>query len=44
MDSNLYPAGIRIPDKELALVNLHRDSFHGEWNYEIRPISGPNNG
>jgi len=44
LDSNLYPAGIRIPDKELALVNLHRDSFHGEWNYEIRPISGPNNG
>jgi transposase len=41
LDSNLYAAGIKIPDKELALVNLHRDSFHGEWNYEILPVKRP---
>jgi len=37
LDSNQYPAGIKVPNKELALVNLHRDAFHGEWNYEIHP-------
>ena len=37
LDSNQYPAGITVPNKELALVNLHRDSFHSEWNYEIHP-------
>jgi hypothetical protein len=44
LDSNLYPAGIKVPDKELSLVNLHRDSFHGEWNYEIRPAIVPSIG
>ncbi len=44
LDSNLYPAGIKVPDKEFALVNLHRDSFHGEWNYQIRPATAPNSG
>ena len=39
LDANLYPAGIKVPNKELALVNLHRDSFHGEWNYEIHPTT-----
>jgi transposase len=37
LDANLYAAGIKISDRELALVNLRRDPFHGEWNYEIHP-------
>ena len=37
LDANLYTAGIKISDRELALVNLRRDPFHGEWNYEIHP-------
>ena len=37
LDENLYPAGRKVSDKELAGVNLHRDSFHGEWNYSILP-------
>jgi len=36
-DSNTYPTGIKVSDNELAALNLSRDSFHGEWNYTIRP-------
>jgi len=37
IDSNSYPRGIKVPDKELKAVNLLKDSFHGEWNYTIKP-------
>jgi hypothetical protein len=37
IDDRKYPQGLKIADKEMAQINLHRDSFHGEWNYEIRP-------
>ncbi len=37
LDKNTYPAGIKITDEEMAALNLIRDDFHGEWNYEIRP-------
>jgi hypothetical protein len=36
-DTNAYPGGIKVSDAELATVNLHKDEFHGEWNYEIWP-------
>lgn len=36
-DSNTYPTGLKISDDELAALNLSRDSFHGEWNYTIKP-------
>jgi len=26
-----------VSDKEIATVNLEPHSFHGEWNYIIRP-------
>jgi hypothetical protein len=37
LDTNVYPAGLKVSDKDLAAINLHRDDFHGEWNYTIRP-------
>lgn len=37
IDDNLYPAGRKISDREVAAVNIERDEFHGEWNYTIRP-------
>jgi transposase len=37
MDPNSYPRGIKVTDKELKAVNLLKDSFHGEWNYIIKP-------
>jgi transposase len=37
IDGRSYPAGIKVPDAEMDLINLRRDEFHGEWNYEILP-------
>ena len=37
LDTNTYPAGIKVPDKQLAQVRLKPEKFHGEWNYEIHP-------
>lgn len=37
IDPNDYPKGIKVTDKELKAVNLFKDSFHGEWNYTIKP-------
>ena len=37
IDTRNYPKGVKVSDKEIAQLNLHRDQFHGEWNYEIHP-------
>lgn len=37
IDDSIYPTGIKIPDADIASLNIERDSFHGEWNYVIRP-------
>jgi hypothetical protein len=37
MDHRSYPKGISVSDKDMAALNIHRDPFHGEWNYIIKP-------
>ena len=37
LDSQTYPTGITVPDKEMAALNLEKSEFHGEWNYRILP-------
>jgi hypothetical protein len=37
IDDRSYPAGIKVPDEEMDRINLRRDTFHGDWNYEILP-------
>jgi len=37
LDRRRYPTGRKISDEEWAKINLHRDDFHGDWNYSIRP-------
>ena len=37
LDEKDYPPKIKVSDVELEAVNIHRNKFHGEWNYEIRP-------
>jgi hypothetical protein len=37
LDKNVYDAGIKVSDADLAAVAIERDEFHGEWNYRIRP-------
>ena len=37
LDRALYPAGIKISDAEMSKLNICTDSFHGEWNYTVKP-------
>jgi hypothetical protein len=37
LDHRKYPVGRKVTDKELAMVNLKPQPFHGEWNYVIWP-------
>jgi Rhodopirellula transposase DDE domain len=37
IDTNTYPAGRKVSDEEMATLSLLPDTFHGEWNYTIRP-------
>ena len=41
IDRSRYPRGIRISKAELAAINIERHSFHGEWNYTIKPKKKP---
>lgn len=37
VDTGSYPKGVEVPDEQFAAINIHRDAFHGEWNYTIKP-------
>jgi Rhodopirellula transposase DDE domain len=37
IDTNTYPAGIKVSDAEMEKINILRHHFHGEWNYTIAP-------
>jgi hypothetical protein len=37
LDRRRYPVGRKVTDAEFATVRLYPGSFHGEWNYAIRP-------
>ncbi len=37
LDQRAYPKGIRVSDEDMAALNIHRDTFQGEWNYTIKP-------
>jgi hypothetical protein len=39
LDTNAYPKGIVVSDREIAAINITRDAFHREWNYTICPIT-----
>jgi hypothetical protein len=41
IDANSYPKGIIVTDAEMAEINIELDTFHGEWNYTIRPTERP---
>ena len=36
LDENIYQKGIKVSDEDFQKINLHKDSFHGEWNYIIK--------
>ena len=37
VDQHTYPTKVKVPDEEFNALNIVRDSFHGEWNYTIKP-------
>ena len=37
LDRRKYATGRKVTDAEIQSLRLHRDSFHGEWNYTIKP-------
>jgi hypothetical protein len=37
LDPGIYPEGVRIGDKQMAALPLDRYSWHGDWNYTLRP-------
>jgi len=37
LDSNTYPAGVKVSDEDMAAINLKPHKFHGERNYTIAP-------
>jgi hypothetical protein len=39
VDTTHYETGIEVSDEQLTRVNCTPASFHGEWNYTIRPQS-----
>jgi len=32
-----YPKGIKVPESEMAKLNLKAAAFHGDWNYSLQP-------
>jgi hypothetical protein len=42
IDKNEYEKGIKVSDEEMALLNIERETFHGEWNYKIMPQQSQN--
>ena len=37
LDTGQYPKGVVVSDAEMAILNIKRAEFHGEWNYTISP-------
>lgn len=38
IDGNIYPTKQKVSDEDFSAINMKRDSFHGDWNYTIRPM------
>jgi len=37
LDRRRYATGIKVSSKDMANINIFPSTFHGEWNYTIRP-------
>ena len=37
LDEGKYPTGETVTKAEMDALSIHRDDFHGDWNYELRP-------
>jgi len=37
LDEHEYPKGRKVTDAEFTAINIRRNKFQGDWNYEIHP-------
>jgi Rhodopirellula transposase DDE domain len=37
LDTAAYETGVRISDRQMNALPLHRHHWHGDWNYTLRP-------
>ncbi len=37
VDPGLYPTGVKVTAQQMETINIEPHTFHGEWNYTIRP-------
>jgi len=37
LDTHCYPSGIKVSDDQFQTIDIRPATFHGEWNYTIRP-------
>ena len=37
LDKRKYPTGVVTTDAEMQRLDLHKHTFHGEWNYALHP-------
>lgn len=37
LDTTAYETGVRIGDRQMDALPLHRHEWHGDWNYTLRP-------
>lgn len=37
LNKKTYKKGIKVTEIEMQELNIHKDKFHGEWNYTIKP-------
>jgi hypothetical protein len=38
LDTGIYPAGVKVPDRQMDALPLDRHDWHGDWNYTLRPV------
>ena len=37
LDTGTYPTGVKISNEQMAALPLDRHTWHGDWNYTLRP-------
>ena len=37
LNKKKYKKGIKVSNEEMQQLNIHKNNFHGEWNYKIKP-------
>ena len=40
LDRSAYPIGQEVTNQQMESLSIERESFHGDWNYTIRPRAG----